>query len=62
MSPTVSFVSWLGPCRRSTVFASLDVRAAEMIRVFSNIGLAGLFRDTMFVCIGINFTWVATIA
>lgn len=62
LGPTVTFVSRFEACRRGAILASLNIGAAEMVRIFSNVSLAGLFWDAMSVSINVNFSGVASVA
>lgn len=60
LSPAVLFLCWVSDW--CAVSALLDVRAAEFVWVFSKVGLAGLFRDSVLVCINIHLDWVSSVA
>lgn len=61
LSPTVSFVSRFGSCRWRTIHTLLNIGAREVFRIFSSIGLATLFRNTVIFSININLTWISPI-
>lgn len=53
-SPAVAYLSRVLTLRRSTVLALLNVRTAEMLRVFGKVVLAVFLRNTMRLCKGVN--------
>lgn len=62
LSPTVSFVSGFDSCWSSAVLAFLNIWAFKVVRVFSNVGLASFFWNTVSVGINIDLSRVSSIA